>query len=450
VTIRGPLIALASVLVFSAAPSIAVAEDAPAPRRRRAPDPRPTATLLIDVKPEDAATLAALPARLGRAIKNEKSFRFKSFQAILEKVKRSLRGLGQADELLEEAKQDIVAGKVREGIEKTRRSIELFEKHFAGLVRIKDRAKPLAEALRTLAIALHVDGKHQEARDAIRRLLVLAPKTEADPQVFPRKLVKLVDVERKVFDDLGGAEVQVETDPPGARVYLNARRKGVGPATIKNVRAGFNYLTARAIGYRTTTIRIEVAPPKQLRTKIVLERLPDDPVPLMKESLAALGAARMTDAMRKLATRLEVDVLVLGRAEVFQDLCKLSLFAYDARTGLLRRGPVTASPHLDLPEDRLEALARTVLGESPVETRPPPPRKVKRKRTSAPGVPLGERLRRFRRSRAFWPVVGSVAGAVVAGAVVGLAVGLQSPPGGDGLIRGGGRHVILGKALLRF
>lgn len=365
-------------------------------------------------------------------------------QKLLETSRGSRRRIRKAVSYMERSEGLIKRLELGEAIALLEKAVRKLEYSFLGLIRLRAKTRPLADALRMLSVAYFLNGQSDKAKETIRRLLVLAPKTEYRTGGFPKSMAQLVDDERLLFDELGTSEVVVKTTPPGARVYLNARRVGRSPLTIKGGRRGFNYLSARMPGYRTTTMGLEVSPPKLARVTLELRKFKRDPLPLITRSFAEVGRRRMGPGQRGLAHRLHADVVVLAMASVDQDQARLVLYAYDARLRELLKGPIKATVSLDFPKRKAVAAARMLFSGVRLDgTRPPPP---KRPPPKAPS--LGERWSRFRRWRGFWPTVGAVAGVLVAGVVVGLAVGLQPPSAG--VEARGWRRVVLAHPLARF
>lgn len=414
----------------------------PAPEVRKAAE-RPSVTLHIDAQNTDLKVLKRTLAAVRAALRKNKTIRYRPIQAILEKPKGSVRRLLRADKLLAAGQRDLTNLEIGKAIEKFNKAVRLLEYSFVALVRIRQKAEPLARALRALAAAYFLDGKVKEAKETLRRMLVLAPKTTYSPKTFPRQMAQLVDDERMMFDEFGTSTVEVTTDPPGARVYLNAHRQGRGPITLKSVQKGTNYITARMPGYRTTTMGVEVDPPKLQRATITLRRFKKDPLPLMERALLEMGRRTPGPGILGLAARLKVDLVVLARARAEHDQGVLTLYLYDARLKKLLKGPITVKPSVDFPKEKVNPAVRLLFSGVRLDGKVPEPLK---KPTRSLWMRSREGWRDFRKSKGFWPVVGSVVGAVVVGVVVGLAVGLQQ----RGYNPSGSRHVILAHPLARF
>lgn len=364
-------------------------------------------------------------------------------QTLLESARGSKRRIRKAVELMERSDGLLKRLELGEAIALLKKAVHKLEYSFLGLIRLRAKTRPLADALRLLSVAYFLNGETDKAKATIRRLLVMAPKTEFQTGGFPKSMAQLVDDERLLFDEIGTSEVVVKTTPPGARVYLNARRVGRSPLSIKGVRRGFNYLSARMPGYRTTTMGLEATPPKLQRVTLDLRKFKRDPLPSITRSFAEAGRPRMGAGLRALAHRLRADIVVLAMASVDQDQARLVLYAYDARLRELLKGPVKATVSLDFPKSKTVAAAQMLFSGVRLDgTHPPPPKEPKPKTLS-----FSERWSRFRRWRGFWPTVGAVAGVLVAGVVVGLAVGLQPSAAVEPR---GWRRVVLAHPLARF
>lgn len=396
---------------------------------------RPTVVFHVDVPSSQIKALKRTLSAIRRALKKDKRLRYRPIQSILEKPKGSLRRLMKADALVAAGKKDLEVLEVGSAIKKFKKAVRLMQVSFVALVRIRQKTKPLARALRNLAIAYFQDGKAVKAKKTLQKLLVLAPKIRYSAKLFPRQMAQLVDDERLMFDEFGTADVVVKTDPPGARIYLNARRVGRSPITIKNVRRGFNYITARLPGYRTTTIGEEVDPPKLVRTSFKLMQFKRNPLPLMAGALLEMGKKRPGTGILGMARRLKADIIVLARARAEHDQAIITLYVYDVRLKKLMRGPVTVKPSTDFPKEKVKPALRRLFDGIRLDGRKP---KAKKKPTKVLWKKVSVGWAKFRQSKAFWPVVGGVAGAIVTGVVVGLAVGLSN----RGFQPRGSRHVL--------
>jgi PEGA domain len=396
---------------------------------------RPKVVFHVDVPTAQMKVLKRTLSAIRRALKKDKRLRYRPIQSILEKPKGSLKRLMKADDLVAAGKKDLTSLEVGSAIKKFKKAVRLMQVSFVALVRIRQKTKPLARALRNLAIAYFLDGKAEKAKATLQQLLVLSPKIRYSAKLFPRQMAQLVDDERLMFDEFGTANVVVKTTPPGARIYLNARRVGRSPLTIKNVRRGFNYITARAPGYRTTTTGEDVDPPKLVRTNIKLMQFKRDPLPLMAGALLEMGKKTPGPGILGMAKRLKANIIVLARARAEHDQAVVTLYVYDVRLKKLMKGPVTLKPSTDFPKEKVNPGIRRLIDGIPLDG-------VKAKPKKKPDKKLWKKMNlswaKFRKSKAFWPVIGGVAGAIVAGVVVGLVVGLSD----KGFIPRGSRHVL--------
>jgi len=398
---------------------------------------RPTVVFHVDVPTAQMKVLKRTLSSIRRALKKDKRLRYRPIQSILEKPKGSLKRLMKADALVAAGKKDLTSLEVGSAIKKFKKAVRLMQVSFVALVRIRQKTAPLARALRNLAIAYFLDGKATKAKMTLEKLLVLSPKIRYKSTLFPRQMAQLVDDERLMFDEFGTANVVVNTEPPGARVYLNARRVGRSPITIKNVRRGFNYITARLPGYRTTTIGEDVDPPKLVRTQIKLMQFKRDPLPLMAGALLEMGKSTPGPNISGMAGRLKADIIVLARARAEHDQAIVTLYVYDVRLKKLMKGPVTVKPSTDFPKEKVNPAMRRLFDGIPLDG-------VKLKPKKKPDKKLWKKVNlswaNFRKSKAFWPVLGGVAGAIVAGVVVGLVVGLSDK--GYSYVPRGSRHIL--------
>lgn len=403
----------------------------------RAKGKRPLVVFHVDAPAAQMKVLKRTLSAVRRALRKDKRLRYRPIQSVLEKPKGSLRRIMKADALIAAGKKDLTSLEVGSAIKKFKKAVRLMQVSFVALVRIRQKTKPLARALRNLAIAYYLDGKAEKAKKTLQKMFVLAPKTRYTSKLFPRQMAQVVDDERLMFDEFGTANVVVKTDPPGARIYVNAKRVGRSPLTVKNVRRGFNYITARMPGYRTTTIGEDVDPPKLLRTQVQLRRFKRDPLPHMARALLEMGQKTAGPGVMAMGARLKADMVVLARARTEHDLAVITLYVYDTRLKKLLRGPVTVKPSTDFPKEKVKPVVKRLFDglrlDGTVKQTP---------KSKKPTITLWKKMSigwgKFRKSKAFWPVIGGVAGAIVAGVAVGLAVGLSK----QGFQPRASRHVL--------
>jgi hypothetical protein len=265
------------------------------------------------------------------------------------------------------------------------------------------------------------------AKEALRPAFALDPRLSFSPQIFPAQMKRVVVEARLLFDALGFGKIEIASEPAGAAVFVNGQRQtGATPLTIEAA-AGPNIVELQAPGYATLRRVVDVGsagsggdPKLTLR----LER--GDSAPQRAREVAAqLGAAAApAKDVDPVLRALEVDNLIVihvaapaeGRfalsgaaylkpAEVGQKLVKDGAWS----TRIERAGSTTSL------EAETEAFIRSLVGG--VHERD----KLVRAASDKPRPTGG--WQRFRRSKAFWWVIGGVGGALVVGAAVGAGVG---------------------------
>ena len=104
-----------------------------------------------------------------------------------------------------------------------------------------------------------------------------------------------------------GAEVRVETTPPGAQVLLNGEVRGSSPVTISDIPSGMHIFSARRSAYITARQSIELRPGERIVINMNL-----DPVLglLLVESEPAGAELFINDAARGKTPRLVTDLPV--------------------------------------------------------------------------------------------------------------------------------------------
>jgi hypothetical protein len=320
--------------------------------------------------------------------------------------------LGQADGALAEAETQFGRMELDKAARLTEEAIDVYRREVVSLAARPSGTQPLRDAFIELAKIRYFDGNNDGARDALRYAFVLDPALKFTPKVFPQQMRKTVLDARGLFETLGEAGLIVKSEPAGAAVYVNgARRAEPTPTPTLTVRAGPNYVTVELPGHQATTELVEVGFRETLtvtRTLIADERASDP----LAEAGARFAAADLDRPLRRAAERLGADVLLLVRASgTSTGGVHLEGLCYDARAGrVLGRGERTA-------EDRwLEGEAQGLAAELAAPLQP------RQKVAEAPA--RQSRWQRFRRSRAFWWVVGGAAGALALGVSVGVGVGV--------------------------
>lgn len=96
-----------------------------------------------------------------------------------------------------------------------------------------------ARVAKGLGIAIQMTGKPAtEARDAVKRSLILYPKQAATEYAYSVESRNLFEQARREISDMASGRVEVKSTPDAAEVYLDGTFRGYTPITLQNAAAG--------------------------------------------------------------------------------------------------------------------------------------------------------------------------------------------------------------------
>lgn len=261
-------------------------------------------------------------------------------------------------------------------------------------------------------------------QSAFRRVVTFRESVEYDTEVLPADAISVFEEVRD--ETLAGprGSIRIESEPPGAEVFVDGRFIGAAPTRAEGLLAGDHYVTLKLAGYEREVHRVTVQ--TDFEDTVTFELFQLDDALLLRDALAAareeMGAPRVGPGMRDLWSLMLVDQVVLSEVRRVDDTEEfvVSLYLYDLRTnhGLrrLERRLDWSSPDLAAAEQLAVELYRDVdLGgriQPREEAIPPPPEEP---------VP-------FYRTWWFW----TIAGAVVVGTTIGVASALAPQGESDG------------------
>jgi hypothetical protein len=287
------------------------------------------------------------------------------------------------------------------------------------------RKQELADAMLALAVAHAQKGARRASNAALIRLLTWRADYELDDKRFPPFIAGPLEDARRAVSRLARGAVKIQSEPPGAQVFVDGRYAGVTPLTADGLLVGEHYVTFKRIGYKKG---LRVAQVGSRSAAAVLARLqPSEKYLLMKQAMdrlrGALGAQRLGTEVDTLKETLYLDHAVLLRVEAGTGTEKgalaLTAYLYDLRTRQLVRRHALAVADVTAGEAAMGELAERLYAGAdydnilkPPPEPPPPPPPVAR-------TPL---------YRKWWFL--TAAGAIVAGVVaIGVGVGATRPSG---------------------
>jgi hypothetical protein len=288
------------------------------------------------------------------------------------------------------------------------------------------------------------EGNADGARDALRYAFVLDGTLRWNRTAsFPAQMKKVVVEARLLYDTLGSGKLIIDSDPPGATVWLNGQkltdRTPTQPIDAPN---GPNFISYARRGYAPMTQAFEVAGGgEEARPLATLSRPAQNPLAPIDRARARIEDSPAPRTLKDACAMLNVDMLVLvksSRPGEREDETPqvLTAYLYDARNfRIINRLEMQV-------EGDLPATARVMAREllhgarldgvyfAPVGAVQP---KWHEKLWSSVKTDWGT----FRHWKGFWYVVGGVAGAAVVGTVVGVTASHQRQIAVDTVLLGG-------------
>lgn len=277
----------------------------------------------------------------------------------------------------------------------------------------------LANAMLGHGIALAQDGRLRVARTALRRLFVWRPQHQYDVAQFPAEHIPLVEQERAAVEKLARGSLNIETEPPGAQVYVDGRFVGVSPTVALGLTVGDHFVTLKKSGFIRAGGRAEVSQHEQRSYTQALTR--SEKYLLLQQAIAQartqLGAAKVPTPVADAGRVLFVRQIIFAELRPLPGrLLDVRAYLYDLRSGLRLNQVQLQLASRD--QRAVATLARLLYAnvrydgtiEAPPEA--PPPRRAAK-------APLHRRWW-------FWTAVGAGAAAVATA----IAIPLAAPSGG--------------------
>jgi hypothetical protein len=298
-------------------------------------------------------------------------------------------------------------------------AIELFESDLTNA-----RRTDLVDASLLWGVAQCKLRRAKVCQSAFRRVVTFRESVEYDTAVLPADVAPMFQEVRD--ETLAGprGSIRIESEPPGAEVFVDGRFIGAAPTRAEGLLAGDHYVTLQLAGYERSVHRVVVQ--TDFEDTVTFELLELDNAALLRDALAAareeMGAPRVGPGMRDLWSLLLVDQVILGEVRRVEDSDEFvaTLYLYDLRTnhGLRRieNRLDWSSPDMTGAEQLAVEIYRDVDLSGRIQPReelPPPP----------PEEPVP-----FYRTWWFW----TIAGAVVIGTTIGVASALAPQGESDG------------------
>lgn len=301
------------------------------------------------------------------------------------------------------------AGRWRNVVASLDDAIELFESDLANVQR-----QYLVDATMLWGAAQCMMRRTRVCESAFRRVVTFRENATYDTEVLPPGPEEVFDQIRDETLEGPRGSLRIETEPPGAEIFVDGRFVGASPARAEGLLAGDHYVTLKMVGYERQVQRVTVQTDFEDTASFELAQLGS--YLGLSHSLEAarreMGQPRAGNGIRGLRGLLLIDQVVLGSLtrEADSEAYDLVLYLYDLRTnhGLRRveRRLDWEFPDLTATEELAVELYRNV--DLTGRIRP----------VDEPLPPLPQEPSPFYRTWWFWSIVGAV--------LVGTSIGVAS------------------------
>lgn len=323
------------------------------------------------------------------------------------------KALARSDKALTEAKKRV--RNLEEGaLDLLDWAADEYARYLPQLLARDGNARRLVSVYAQTAIASFMNGETEAAQVALRRVLVLEPKLEYDPKVFPPQLEELILQEGLMFEELGQGSLEIEVEGGEATVFVNGLDRGKAPVTVDDLPSGPNIVTLVADGVEPVLLSARVEGGKTTSVKGTLKVPASVLTGVLSGTRGELGSDRAGAGLRRAASSLEAGGLVLVVPKMTDGALSLVAYVYDMRGQVLvGRTDGTVDPRNPAPE------AETLIAELVAAAR--------WKSVADLGVARAPIWERAYRHEYFWHAVGATAGVVVLTVAISAATGGLSP-----------------------
>jgi len=346
--------------------------------------------------------IARISNRLRHALRKNPKLKVKDWNKLLTEFSGETPSdaLQKAETQRDEAMALLEAGEHEEAVARLEQTVSALEELLAFA-----KKRDFAETLLALGVAHARAGDAKAAYRTFVRLLVWRPMIRFDTAKFGPKDLPVFERARRAIKKRKRGSIELLSDPPGAKAYVDGRFMGVTPTVAFGLPVGRHYATFKKPGFIKAARPVDVDPNRQTSHTQELKR--SNKFLLVQQTLARakpmLGKVKAGSAMVDLRNILFVDQVVFATmGYAGPDQVNVQAYLYDLRSKL-RLNQSAAVVHTKAPE-RLDQLAEMLYldirydGTLPAPPEPPPP-------------PAHER-RRFYATWWFWTAIAAGAAAI--------------------------------------
>lgn len=233
-----------------------------------------------------------------------------------------------SEDLLVEGKHLFSYVEFDESLKSLRKAQEVFESNFAVLENIGS----LSETYFYLGANYMAKGLVEEAMEEFRKAARLNPERELVKGSFFQDAINAFEKAKEEVLSSPQATLTVRSSPSLSEVYLDSRKVGVAPLTVKEVPPGRHQLRLEKEGYQADFREIEVAPGETRDFEIALRGAGGTAVmkDLVEEIEERGGRGHMiAEHASKLGRILDCRYLTVGRMTPLVEKYKLTVFLFD-------------------------------------------------------------------------------------------------------------------------
>src|SRR6476620_4427550 len=185
---------------------------------------KPRVTLHAYEEDGALATADAVEYAVGEVLAGDGRLTFRTIDALLQPGDPA-RELGVADIQLVDAERAFSGMELDEARKLLEQAIATYQKRLPQLAGRGGGVTPLRDAWLKVSKTRFFDGDGDGARDALRYALTLDPQVTFAKAMFPPTMKKTFVEGRLLFETLGPGKLRLDSDPPGATVYVTGVKR---------------------------------------------------------------------------------------------------------------------------------------------------------------------------------------------------------------------------------
>lgn len=240
--------------------------------------------------------------------------------------------INQAKSAYDEGVEKLRGGKPAEAIPSLEQAVTAYEEVLAFV-----KKDLLARAWLALGAAQASAGQQRKAYSTFVDLLTWRPLLAYDTALLDPAHLPLFEKARAAVKKQKRGSVELTTDPPGARAYVDGRFMGVTPTVVYGLRIGDHYASYKHAGFIKAAHKITVSGTEQKRYSLRLVR--SEKFLLLSQSIEAakrvLGQPIAPPEMLSLQSFLYIDQVIFATmGHAGPGRITIQAFLYDLRSKL--------------------------------------------------------------------------------------------------------------------